>query len=244
MAKRYVYRLTEEELAELLVESPMPLEIISKDSGIVEFATYEPLSQLAPLREEEVDESWDKWKLGFGPVEAEDFVILPPWKRVILINPGRAFGTGLHPTTKLSLKMLNLYMREGYSVLDVGTGSGILAIASKMLGAERVLAIDISEEAVEECVKNSKLNGVNIECLKASAGDIKESFDLVVANLEIDIFRKELDNILPLFHRTGIFSGIYRRDELEKFLTLIRNRGLHEDKIFELEDWFGVSVLK
>ena len=240
--KRFVYKLSEEKLGEILAEESVPLEVLERKSEAVVVASYEPLEGLKPIRVEEVSEDWRRWKEGFGPVEVEDFVIIPPWKTPILINPGMAFGTGLHPTTRLCIRMIKEYLKEGDSVLDVGTGSGILAIVAKRAGAGRVLAIDISEEAVRSCRENAELNGVQIECRPAGPSEVRDKFDLVVANLELPIFREELDNILPLFKRQAIFSGLYRREELEEFLKMLEQRGLKADRILEDQSWFCVGV--
>ena len=240
--KRFIYRLPELKLGEILAEEPAPLEVLEREGEEVIVATYTPLKDLKPIRVEEVSEDWQRWRESFGPVEVEEFVIMPPWKVPIFINPGMAFGTGLHPTTKLCIKLIREYLKEGESVLDVGTGSGILSIVAKKAGAGRVLGIDISEEAIRSCRENAKLNGVRIECRLASPSDLEESFDLIVANLELHVFRKELDNIIPLFKRRTIFSGLYRREELEEFLKMLEQRGVKADRILEDQDWFCVGV--
>ncbi len=240
--KRYVYRLEEKDLWELLAERGIPIHVIRKGPSGVEFATYEPLERLEPLRVEEVSKSWKEWRSSFGPVEAGDIVILPPWKRVVFIKPGMAFGTGLHPTTRLCLIALQEFLKEGDTVLDVGTGTGILAIASKILGAGRVVGIDISEEAVRECRENACLNGVDVECVLGRPDDLKEVFDLVVANLDMETFRTALDAILTLSRGRFIFSGLYGRKDLEEFTDMLLRRGFEPSRIFEEEGWFCVGV--
>ncbi len=240
--KRFIYRLPELKLGEILAEEPAPLEVLKREDQEVIVATYTPLKDLKPIRVEEVSEDWQRWRESFGPVEVEEFVIMPPWKVPIFINPGMAFGTGLHPTTKLCIKLVREYLKEGESVLDVGTGSGILSIVAKKAGAGRVLGIDISEEAIRSCRENAELNCVSIECRLAGPSDVEESFDLIVANLELPIFRKELDNIIPLFKRRAIFSGLYRREELKEFLKMLEQRGMKADRILEDQDWFCVGV--
>ncbi|NPA41169.1 MAG: methyltransferase domain-containing protein [Aquificae bacterium] len=242
MTKRYIYTLTEEQLGELLATQSVPLEIIKRQGNLVEFATYQPLENLKPIREEEVGEDWKNWKQSFGPVDVEDFVIMPPWKKPVFINPGMAFGTGLHPTTRLCIKALKEELREGDSLLDVGTGSGVLAIISKMLGAGRVLGIDVSKDALRACLENSKLNGVDIEFRLATPSEVEESFDVVVANLELNIFEEELTHILPLYRSVAIFSGIYKENELKKFLEMLHGENLKEDRIISEENWHCIVV--
>ena len=111
----------------------------------------------------------DGWKKDFKIVRVSSrLLIVPAWKNVtpenkpivIRIDPGLAFGTGLHPTTRLCLKALEGVVRRGSRVLDVGTGSGILAIAARKLGAQRVIALDTDPEAVAAARRNFKLNGI------------------------------------------------------------------------------------
>jgi len=240
--KKFIYSLPEEEFYELVYSQNLSVEILKREGKNVIFATYEEVKVLNPQKIEEVKEDWENWKEKFKPVEIDDFVILPPWKKPVFIKPGLAFGTGLHPTTQLCVKALKKYLKEGMSVLDVGTGSGILAIISKLLGAKRVLGIDISEDAVRECLENARLNNVKVDCLKAEPKDVNESFDLVVANLEIHIFEKILSDILLKFKKVGIFSGLYKEKDLEKFKGMIGNLKIKE--VLEKESWFTVVVEK
>lgn len=240
--KRFIYTLTEEELGSILAGRPVPLEVLERKEGSITVASYEPIEGMEPHRVEEVSEDWKKWRESFGPAEVEDFVIVPPWKVPIFINPGMAFGTGLHPTTRLCIRLLREYLREGDSVLDVGTGSGILSIVAKKLGAGEVLGIDISEDAVRSCRENARLNGVEVECRLARPSEVKVSSDLLVANLELPIFREELDSLIPLFRRSAVFSGIYRKEELEEFLEMLERRGIKVDRILEEQEWFCVGV--
>ena len=242
MKKRYIYRLTEEDLWELLSLEGIPLEIIERRGNEVVFATYEPVNDLEPIEVEEVGEDWKDWRKGFGPVEVGDFVIMPPWKKPVFINPGMSFGTGLHPTTRLCIKLLKEVVRKGDSLLDVGTGSGILAIVSKLFGAERVLGIDVSEEAIRECGKNAKLNGVRVECKLGRPSDVDEVFDVLVANLELPIFREELRNLKRLFKREAVLSGIFGEEEMEEFKRMLSGENMKIVKILEEENWFGVRV--
>jgi len=240
--RRYIYRLREDELGELLAENPVPVEILNRDGEWLTFAVYDPLEGIEPLSSEEVDEGWKDWRQGFGPVEVDDFLIVPPWKKVVFINPGMAFGTGFHPTTRLCIRMLKETLKEGDSILDVGTGSGVLAIVSRLLGAGRVVGIDISKDALRACEENARLNGVEVETLLGRPGELAGSFDVVVANLELQIFEKELPDILRLVGRQAVLSGIYRRDELLSLLDLLGQEGFQADRILEEEDWYCVRV--
>jgi ribosomal protein L11 methyltransferase len=147
------------------------------------------------------DESWaDAWKVHFKPLRVgRSFLICPTWEqidskpedRVIRIDPGQAFGTGHHETTRLCLEWLEQQAMErgglnGLSILDVGSGSGILAISAALLGCQPVVAIDLDPQAIEAARQNIVLNQLNsrIELLQKTASDICASFDLVLANIE------------------------------------------------------------
>jgi ribosomal protein L11 methyltransferase len=131
------------------------------------------------------------WREFFGVVETGGrIVVVPTWieheakpgQLAIRLDPGRAFGTGHHETTRLCLRALERHLRPGDAVFDVGTGSGILSIAAKLLGAGRVLAVDIDPTAAEVAAENARANGVEFE-IQAAGRATEEQFDIVVANI-------------------------------------------------------------
>jgi ribosomal protein L11 methyltransferase len=145
------------------------------------------------------------WRDFFKPTQpGRRIVIKPPWISlrpkgmvVIDIDPGMAFGTGTHPTTRLCLRALEKALTGGWdlprrggrtspSILDVGMGSGILSIAAAKLGAEHVMGIDIDQRAIENARRNIRINGLKgkIRMKKASISQIAEPFDLVVVNID------------------------------------------------------------
>ncbi len=153
------------------------------------------LSPVGALRRREIDEEdWaNGWKEHFHPLKIGKIVIKPSWRQwqaapdelVIELDPGMAFGTGLHPTTTLMLAALQDRVRPGMRVLDLGTGSGILAIPAGMLGAT-VEALDISDVAVEVARANVARNNLT-DRVRVAGGTleaVREShFDLVLANI-------------------------------------------------------------
>ncbi|MFN7065225.1 MAG: 50S ribosomal protein L11 methyltransferase [Aquificaceae bacterium] len=235
--KKYIYKLKPEDFYQFLVDHERGVEVLSEGEAFVEFALYEPIKDLEPLMIMEVEVIPPE--RAFRPIKIRELMLLPSWLKPILVRPGSAFGTGLHPTTRLCLDLIQDFLKGGWSVLDVGTGTGILAIACKRLGAGRVLAIDVDPQAVEECLHNREENGVDIECLRAEPKDIREGFDLLVANLELKIFERELPKLLGLFQKAAIFSGIYGKEELKSFLDLLDKELV---RIKKLKSWYAIVV--
>ena len=147
------------------------------------------------------EEDWaDKWKAFFKPTPIGDRLFVRPiWiddydagDRVVLnIEPGAAFGTGTHDTTRLCLETLDKIIKDGDTVLDIGCGSGILAISSMLLGAKEGFGVDIDELAVKTAKENGKMNGFDEPELKFVCGDLADKvtkqYDVVVANIVADI---------------------------------------------------------
>jgi ribosomal protein L11 methyltransferase len=168
--------------------------------------------------------SYEEWQGGgITTVKTGDFLITPPWENGennrgemrIIMDPGVVFGTGLHPTTRDCLKAIS-HAGKYYSfnkVLDMGTGTGILAIASARLGAMEVLAIDLNPLSVKTAKKNVKLNGLEnvIKVAEGRAEDfLDESADLVIANIHYAVINKLLEHKEFLVKRYFIFSGLMR----------------------------------
>ena len=133
------------------------------------------------------------WKAFYKPIHlGRHLVVTPPWETPelgpsdipIVLDPGMAFGTGSHPTTQLCLTALEDYVQKGQSVADVGTGSGILAIAAAKLGASPIIANDIDPLAVKIAIENADINGVSIEFGEAFP---LGQYQLVVANILADV---------------------------------------------------------
>lgn len=140
------------------------------------------------------DEDWlEAWKAQFPPIGIGPFFVRPSWSDAraegieLVLDPGMAFGTGVHPTTRQCLETLGTIDVAGRGVLDVGTGSGILAIAAAKRGARRVVAVDIDPLAVRAAAENAARNGVAVEVRQGSAADVVGSFDVVLANLVADV---------------------------------------------------------
>ncbi|MGT2895302.1 50S ribosomal protein L11 methyltransferase [Streptococcus entericus] len=169
------------------------------------------------------EEDWaDNWKKYYEPTRiTHDLTIVPSWtdyeptagEKVIRLDPGMAFGTGTHPTTKMSLFALSQVLRGGETVLDVGTGSGVLSIASSLLGAKEIFAYDLDEVAVRVAEENIQLNATTTN-ITVSTGDllrgVTQEADVIVANILADILIHLTADAYRLVKDEGylIMSGI------------------------------------
>ncbi len=228
-----------EDFYEFLLEYGKGLEVL-KEGEVIEFATYEPLPGIEPVEVKGIRVKTHKES--FKPLRIGDFLVIPPWIKPIFINPGGAFGTGLHPTTQLCLSALEEFFQPGWSAIDVGCGSGILSIALKRLVASEVLAIDKDPVAVQECAENAKANRVELKVLCATPEEVELCFDFLVANLDIGVFRSSMPKLFELYKKMGVFSGIYRRKELGEFMEMIRGYPLEVKSVKSKGGWFVVVV--
>lgn len=201
----------------------------------------------------EVDEQdWSTaWKKYYHPVKISNrFTIVPTWENyepvesdelMIELDPGMAFGTGTHPTTVMSLQALEKHVKSDMTVTDVGTGSGVLAIASAMLGAKHVHALDLDPIAVRSAIENIELNHVseNIDVVEGDLLDtVKEPADIVVANILAEIIMTFTDDAFTVVKNGGLFitSGIIetKKEDVKQSLT---NAGFVIEEVMMMEDW-------
>lgn len=174
-----------------------------------------------------VDPGWaTMWQKRFEPLPiGERILIVPPWRRVnapartaIVIKPGRAFGTGHHATTAGALRAIDRLCgeRRFTRALDVGTGSGILAIAMALLGAKHVTAIDIDAAALDNARENAELNHLRrrIRLSTTPVAQLSGRFDLIVANILSSVLIAIAPDLIRLLARRGrlILGGILRRE--------------------------------
>ena len=215
---------------------------------------YEP--QTVSLREEDWATSWQKY---YRPIPVgKRLYIVPDWMRgqeipdgrtPLYLDPGLTFGTGTHPTTQLCLELLEEVLRPGNRVLDLGCGSGILAIAALVLGADRAVGVDLDPKAADAAQENGLLNGIGADRLRVYAGDVLSDRKLaaklgprqnrvVLANIVADV-------IIPLSGTAGAFmpedgvfltSGIIegRQDEVH---AALRSGGFAVTKHLERDGW-------
>jgi len=188
-----------------------------------------------------VDQDWgEEWKKYFKPLRvSKNIVIKPTWERyapsgrdiVIDIDPGMAFGTGQHPSTRMCLEAIeDIILKDRtikkWRVLDVGTGTGILGISCAKLGAEKVVCVDIDKKAAEIARENAKINQVEdrVAIINKDVTTIREPFDLIVANLTAKILIRLRTHLMSLIENDGylVISGIIDQNKSDielHFLT-------------------------
>ncbi|WP_244403119.1 50S ribosomal protein L11 methyltransferase [Parageobacillus sp. KH3-4] len=205
------------------------------------------------------EEEWaTAWKKYYNPVKiSEKFTIVPTWETyepvssdelIIELDPGMAFGTGTHPTTVMCIQALEKYVKPGDTVIDVGTGSGILSIAAAMLGAKSVRALDLDPVAVDSAKLNVKLNKVQ-HIVTVSQNNlldhIEERANVIVANILAEIILRFADDAYRLLEKNGYFitSGIIqaKKQEVKEGLT---KAGFTIEETLVMEDWIAFIARK
>lgn len=207
------------------------------------------------------DESWqDSWKQYYKPFKVgERLVIKPQWEPyeredgdiILELDPGLAFGTGNHPTTGGALRLLEQELKPGDKVMDLGCGTGILAVSAGLLGAEKVFAVDIDREAIQATVKNIRINGlmtkVDIWEKDITRDDLRHlrDFDIIVANIVADVIIAALPQIEIMIKAGGRFiGGGIIKDKQDKVFKALRRHGFQVMEIITEGDWVTVSAIK
>lgn len=209
---------------------------------------------------QEVDEEdWaTAWKKYYHPVKISNrFTIVPTWEDyervntdelIIELDPGMAFGTGTHPTTVMCLQALETTVQTDSSVIDVGTGSGVLSIGAAKLGASKIHALDLDEVAVRSAIENIALNKVD-HIVRVTHGNlldnVDEQADIVVANILAEIIMTFTDDAFTIVKEGGLFitSGIIatKKDDVRESL---QHAGFEIEEVMMMEDWVTIISRK
>ncbi|MBQ6885406.1 MAG: 50S ribosomal protein L11 methyltransferase [Clostridia bacterium] len=204
------------------------------------------------------DANWNEnWKKYFKAFEiGERLAVCPSWEKydnkdnrtVISLDPGAAFGTGSHATTSLCLEILEKRVTAATTVLDIGTGSGILAIAADLLGAQSAIGVDIDAQSVKTAINNAEINGVSnkTEFLVGDLADkISGKYDIVCANIVADVVIRLFDNVANFMKDDGILivSGIIdmRANDVE---TAAAQHGFKIAQSLTREEWHAYVLTK
>ncbi|MGB2873643.1 50S ribosomal protein L11 methyltransferase [Psychrobacillus psychrotolerans] len=209
---------------------------------------------------QEVDEEdWaTAWKKYYHPVKISNrFTIVPTWEDyervntdelIIELDPGMAFGTGTHPTTVMCLQALEKTVQTDSSVIDVGTGSGVLSIGAAKLGASKIHALDLDRVAVRSAIENIALNKVD-HIVRVTHGNlldnVDEQADIVVANILAEIIMTFTDDAFTIVKEGGLFitSGIIatKKDDVRESL---QHAGFEIEEVMMMEDWVTIISRK
>ena len=205
------------------------------------------------------NEDWENnWKDYFKPIKiGEKLLIQPDWlependdgRAVLRIEPGLAFGSGTHETTRLCLETLEKYISDGVEVLDLGCGSGILSVASLLLGAKRAVGVDIDKLAVKTANENAQRNGIDPSKYTFINGNLTDKvsgkFDVIVANIVADVIILFTKQVASYLEDGGVFitSGIVdvREDDV---LRSFEENGFEVVERHELHNWLCFEVRK
>ena len=212
------------------------------------------------------DLDWiNNWKKYFHQFYIDDILVVPSWeqvkeedqeKTILHIDPGTAFGTGMHETTQLCIRQLRKYITSETVLLDVGTGSGILAILSLMFGAKKAVGTDLDPCALEAVKENSEVNGIDSNDFTMMIGNIitekeiqdrvgYECYDIVVANILADVLVLLTPVIVHQMKKGGIYitSGIID-DKEETVVEAVKAAGLEVLEITYQGEWVSVTARK
>lgn len=204
------------------------------------------------------DIDWNEyWKTFFHTtLIGERLAVVPKWEQydntddrcILKIDPGAAFGTGTHTTTSLCLNMLEKLVNKESSVLDIGCGSGILAIASVLLGAKTAFGVDIDEIAVKVAKENAEMNGVSNKVIFVEgdlADKVNEKYDIICANIVADVIIRLLVDVENYLSKDGviILSGVIDT-RCEDVTDAIKANGFEIKEQIKKDNWFAFLVKK
>lgn len=231
-----------------------------------ETATYCEIGEGTVEISETEDVDWiNNWKEFFHQFYIDDLLVIPSWeevkpedqgKMILHIDPGTAFGTGMHETTQLCLRAIKKYITPETVLLDVGTGSGILAIVSLMYGIKSAVGTDLDPCAVDAVRENMESNNIDKDSFKLLIGNIitekevqdevgYECYDIVVANILADVLEPLTPVILNQLKKGGVYitSGIINTKEQE-VKECIEKAGLEILSIDHQGEWVGITARK
>jgi ribosomal protein L11 methyltransferase len=234
--------------------SPALLDEICTVAGLVSRSSTSapPTISAREIAEKNWNEEWEKT---IRPIQVtERIMITPTWHAVsptpgqivLTIDPKMSFGTGYHESTRLVLRLMDGAVRPGTTLLDVGTGTGVLAIAGVKLGASSAVAVDVDDWSYDNALENAGLNGV-ADRVRVIHGDISAApanlFDMIVANIQRNIIEPILEEMLSRLAPNGliILSGLLQADEEAILQALGAHRLVVRQRLFERE-WLALAA--
>lgn len=252
---------------ELMGEEISVDEIVEKiKSELEDLRCFMEIGEGTVMVSETEDIDWiNNWKQYFHQFYIDDLLVIPSWeevkeedkdKMILHIDPGTAFGTGMHETTQLCIRQLKKYITPETELLDVGTGSGILAIISLMYGIKHAVGTDLDPCAVEAVRENMEVNHINPEAFDMMIGNIitdkavqdkvgYEKYDIVVANILADVLVPLTPVIVNQMKKGGIYitSGIIDNKE-QTVVEAVKAAGLEVLEVTYQGEWVSVTARK
>ena len=248
-------------------DDDIPAMMVKVKEALEELKPFTDLGAYTFAESETEDKDWiNNWKQYFKPFTVDHILIKPTWETVpeehkdkllIQIDPGTAFGTGMHETTQLCIRQLEKYVTPDSEVLDVGTGSGILGITALKLGAKHVFGTDLGENAITAVGENLEANGIAPEQFKVVQGNIiddkavqdevkYEYYDIAVANILADVIIMLQKEIPVHIKKNGIFitSGIIDMKEEAVKAAFEANDAFEIVEITHQGEWVSVTARK
>lgn len=236
------------------------------ESELADLRSFMDIGEGTISIEETQDIDWiNNWKEFFHQFYIDDLLVIPSWeevkeedcgKKILHIDPGTAFGTGMHETTQLCIRQIRKFLTPETELLDVGCGSGILAIIALMYGAKHAVGTDLDPCAVEAVRQNMEANNIPEEAFQMMIGNIitdKEiqdkvgyaCYDIVVANILADVLVELTPVIINQMKKGGIYitSGIIREKE-ETVVKAVREAGLEVLEVTYQGEWVSVTARK
>lgn len=190
----------------------------------------------------------NEWKKYYNPIKTKNITIVPTWieynpgkdEKIMRLDPGMAFGTGSHATTRMCLELMDV---EGKDVIDVGCGSGILGIAAKICGAKSMYMCDIDAQAVEFATKNAELNNVVATIEKADLLEGEQQADFIFANITADILMRFSKSIGKHLRENGtiVLSGIIDT-RLDEVIQCYQSAGYQIVERMAIDDWRALKL--
>ncbi len=234
-------------------------------NGLTELRDFIDVGEGSIVKSETEDKDWiNNWKEFFKSFEVDGIVIKPTWeemkpeyegKMMIEIDPGIAFGTGLHETTQLCMKQLNKFVKPDTKILDVGCGSGILSIIALKMGAESAVGIDIDENATVATRENLETNNIPLDKCQVITGNILEDdaireqigyecYDIVAANILADVLLPLTPLVSAHLKKGGLYitSGIIDTKEAEVKATIEATGEFEIVEITRQKDWSSITA--
>ena len=248
-------------------DDDIPAMMAKVKEALEELKPFTDLGACTFAESETEDKDWiNNWKQYFKPFTVDHILIKPTWETVpeehkdkllIQIDPGTAFGTGMHETTQLCIRQLEKYVTPDSEVLDVGTGSGILGITALKLGAKHVFGTDLDENAITAVGENLEANGIAPEQFTVVQGNIiddktvqdevkYEYYDIAVANILADVIIMLQKEIPVHIKKNGIFitSGIIDMKEEAVKAAFEANDAFEIVEITHQGEWVSVTARK